>query len=490
MWEQWPEESRFGVQIFACLLTLERTDDARQVLEKIRVRKARYASDAQDELLRIAEALDGEEEAELERGEQMRRMKLRRRALTNHGSLLYLEGRLHLAQGNAEAALAVFDRMGAMQMHNRPSLLYARAEAELGLDRCNDAETTYRTILEIDPVNAQARLGLCRALLGQRRPRRALDQALAAIGLVYHNPQAHYLCGAANQWLGRVDDAIRAFETAVQQNTVFPEAHRRLARLYRSKRKDLHRAAEHQKAAVEARRRLRAFHQGREMPDRHAPLLPDRDVARLGFIGAPKPLPHLGADEIIVVSGLPRSGTSMMMQMLGAGGVEPLTDDVRAADAGNPRGYYEYESVKSIGTDHAWIEQAHGRVVKIVAPLLPRLPLGQRYRIVFMERALRDVINSQNTMLKRLNRRGADTGGDKLAATYLRQIEAVRTLLGHHADSIEVMSVDYEAALERPHDIALQLDRFLGGDLDRAARVKAVEPSLRHEHTEHRVPSK
>ena len=482
LWEQWPEESRFGVQLFTCMLTLARSDEARRVLDTLRARKTRYAKEAREELDRIAATLDAEADAEPDRAEQMRGRKLRGRARTNHGSLRYLEGRLHLAEGDAEAALACFDGVGEVQMHNRPSLLYARAEAQLGLERYPDAENTYAAMLDIDPVNPQARLGLCRALLGQRRPKRALDHALAAIGLVYHNPQAHYLCGVANQWLGRVDDAVRAFETAAGQNPVFPEAHRRLSRLYRVKRKDPHRAAAHQKAAAEARRRLRAFRQGRELPDRHAPLLSDREVARLGVIGEPRALPLMSADEIVVVSGLPRSGTSMMMQMLGAGGIEPLTDDVRAADASNPRGYYEFAAVKSIDKDHAWIEQARGRAVKIVAPLLPRLPLGHRYRIVFMERALPEVINSQHTMLERLGRSGAQTRTETLAATYLRQIEAVRELLTHHENMIEVMSVDYETALERPSDTAALLDAFLGGNLDREAVAKAVDPSLGHEH--------
>ncbi len=482
LWDQWPEESRFGVQLLTCMLTLERLDEAHRVLDMIRARKVRYAEQAREELRRIAEAQADEEDDELDRAEQTRRMRLRRRAQTNHGSLSYLEGRLYLAEGDAVKALASFERVGEVQMHNRPSLLYARAEAQLALERYADAEATYASMLDIDPVSAQARLGLCRALLGRRRPRRALEQALASIGLVYHNPQAHYLCGVANQWLGRVDDAVRAFEAAVAQNTVFPEAHRRLARLYRTKRKDPHRAAEHQKAAAEARRRLRAFRQGRDRPDRHAPLLPSRTVARLGAMGEPKALPPLSPDEIVIVSGLPRSGTSMMMQMLGAGGVEPLTDDARAADASNPRGYYEYAAVKSIAHDHAWIGQARGRAVKIVAPLLPRLPLGHRYRIIFMERDLRDVIQSQHTMLERLGRRGAEIGAEKLAATYLRQIEAVRELLTHHESTIEVMSVDYARALENPRDVAKQLDGFLGGGHDRAAMAAAIDPTLRHEH--------
>ena len=85
---------------------------------------------------------------------------------------------------------------------------------------------------------------------------------------------------------------------------------------------------------------------------------------------------HRGAaDPVIVVSGPPRSGTSLLMQMLEAGGVEPLRDDTRPADAGNPRGYYEFEAVKRLRHDHEWLQGAEGKLVKIVTPLLSMLPL-------------------------------------------------------------------------------------------------------------------
>src|SRR5215218_5083227 len=109
--------------------------------------------------------------------------------------------------------------------------------------------------------------------------------------------------------------------------------------------------------------------------------------------------------ELVVVSGLPRSGTSLMMQMLAAGGVPPLTDHIRVPDTDNPRGYFEFERVKQVKADAAWLPEARGRVVKMVSQLLYDLPPTERYRVVFMERDLDEVLESQEKMLARLGRR-------------------------------------------------------------------------------------
>src|SRR6516225_6850253 len=111
--------------------------------------------------------------------------------------------------------------------------------------------------------------------------------------------------------------------------------------------------------------------------------------------------------EIIVVSGLPRSGTSLMMQMLDKGGVEVITDNIRIADADNPKGYYEYEMVKKIGKDSSWLPSTRGKAFKMVSQLLYDLPAAETYRIIFMDRDLEETLFSQEKMLQRLGRQPA-----------------------------------------------------------------------------------
>src|SRR5262245_34520180 len=104
---------------------------------------------------------------------------------------------------------------------------------------------------------------------------------------------------------------------------------------------------------------------------------------------------------IVVVSGLPRSGTSLMMQMLQAGGMPLLTDDLRPADTNNPKGYWEYEPVKRLQQDNTWMHKAEGKAVKVISVLLQYLPPQHTYKIIFMQRPMQEVLASQTVMLER-----------------------------------------------------------------------------------------
>jgi hypothetical protein len=182
-------------------------------------------------------------------------------------------------------------------------------------------------------------------------------------------------------------------------------------------------------------------------------------------------------DFVTVVSGLPRSGTSMMMQMLAAGGLPALTDQVRAADADNPRGYYELEAVKHTRTDPSWLAQATGNVVKMVHLLLYDLPADRAYRVVLMRRDLREVIASQRVMLKRRGQTGAALSDDQLRQTFEGQMRKLEAWLAGQAH-VAWLPVPYAEVVARPAEWAGRLDPFLGGGLDTAAMAAAVDRVL------------
>ena len=335
----------------------------------------------------------------------------------------------------------------------------------------------------LDPVNAQAQLGLCRAYLGLKRPKKALDAASACVGLAYHNPLAHYHRALALRRLGRKDEAIASLQVALAQNPVFPAAHQLLAEIYRG-REQLAQAAEHRGYAEAARQRIDAFRAGRALPA-DADLKLDVDWQRAAGLcesAGPETLPPPGADTVVVVSGLPRSGTSMLMQMLRAGGLPVLSDGERAADASNPRGYWELEAVKRLAADpeKAWLREAGGKAVKVIAPLLPSLPQGTPYRILFMARPLGEILASQRAMLARAGKAAA-ANDRPLAAAYLKQIEQVRELLAACPADVQVLNVDYHRVLADPAAAAARVNAFLGGGLDEAAMAAAVAPQLHRE---------
>jgi hypothetical protein len=182
-------------------------------------------------------------------------------------------------------------------------------------------------------------------------------------------------------------------------------------------------------------------------------------------------------DFITIVSGLPRSGTSSMMQMLQAGGLPILSDGVRVADENNRRGYLEYEPVKRLRADRTWLPQARGQAVKIIHLLLRDLLLGTglRYRIVFMQRPVEEVLASQAAMLARDGKPAGDPV--VLAKAFESQLAQVHAWLANQAD-IAVLPVAYHDMLHDPMAAATAVDGFVDGGLDTAAMAAVVDPAL------------
>ena len=180
---------------------------------------------------------------------------------------------------------------------------------------------------------------------------------------------------------------------------------------------------------------------------------------------------------VTVVSGLPRSGTSMMMQMLAAGGMSVLTDEVRGADDDNTRGYLEFEPVKRTRQDASWLETAAGKAVKMVYMLLADLPVSHQYRVVFMQRALEEVLASQQVMLQRRGEKGADLPANKMADIFRRQLDDTRAWLARQSN-FDVLHVDYRAVIDDPLTQARRVAEFLDAQLDVEAMARSVDPQL------------
>ncbi len=182
---------------------------------------------------------------------------------------------------------------------------------------------------------------------------------------------------------------------------------------------------------------------------------------------------------IIVVSGLPRSGTSMMMQMLAAGGLEMVTDGVRQADTDNPQGYFELESVKTLAeaTDTAWLDAAHGHAIKIISNLLPYLPVGHTYNVLFMERNLQEVLSSQQQMLEHRDKPLDATADTAMETQYIRHLGQVKAWLREQSH-IDVLYIRHAEALADPRAVAERIQTFLGRTLHVEAMAAAVQPQL------------
>ena len=185
---------------------------------------------------------------------------------------------------------------------------------------------------------------------------------------------------------------------------------------------------------------------------------------------------------ITIVSGLPRSGTSMMMQAIEAGGIPALTDNIRQKDEDNPKGYYEFEPVKKTKDDPSWVPGARGKVVKMVYRLLYDLPDEYEYRVVFMRRNMDEVLISQKTMLERSGKQGASISDEKLAELFKAQLEQFDHWIAARKN-FSIISVDYKDMITSPKAQCERINNFLGGVLDIDASAATVDPSLYRNRT-------
>ena len=184
--------------------------------------------------------------------------------------------------------------------------------------------------------------------------------------------------------------------------------------------------------------------------------------------------------DIIVVSGLPRSGTSMMMRMLEAGGADLLKDDIRTADEDNPRGYFEFEPVKDLGKsdDTSWLSRASGKVIKIVSPLLQHLPLeGHSYKVLFMRRHLREILASQAKMLARRGEEHDPSGDDAMFHYFVKHIDEIQDYLSRNA-CFETEYFFFREMLSDPIEQARRINEFLGTNKDVELMASAVDSKL------------
>ncbi len=482
--QRWSEESRFGIALVHCLKSLDRISEARNRLEQVIESKKKTALEAEKELKSFLEVRKIESPQELEEEDRKKVTKLRAKAGVNLASLDLLMGSLLAAEDRPSEAMAHL-RRAEKRGHETVGLYLHMGETLLAMGKTTEAEASYRRVLEFDPDNAQGRLGLARVCLARKRSREAVEHALTAIGLEYQLPMAHYVLGVGLHRMGRIPEAVQALRMAVAQNPNFPQAYQRLAYIHQHRLKDEEQAEGFKREARQSSERLKRLRSGDVDPNstetidpayaaEHGSTVPDSSA---GGKQADS-LPGLG-ETVLVVSGLPRSGTSLMMQMLEAGGFPVLTDGKRRPDTGNPQGYFELEKVKTIARDNSWLSVAKGKAVKIVAPLpaylAPRIP----YRVIVMERDLKEIIRSQSRMIEYTGKPDSETACGRVEEVMRRQMSDLKRRLASFG--IPALYVNYRQSVLEPDTVAKQVNAFLDDACDPAAMASVVRPDLYRE---------
>ena len=523
-----PLEFRFGIQLCNCLNAMGRISELEQVIEHLNSSWRVAATEAKKKIREIAKIsrerrahwrelkkIDDENDdpdqprlaqvnAEgkpklFEEHERNAIRKLRGVARGNPQTLDFLAAVAAVSKNDFEGALEHLERAELTQSKN-PGFQFHVGNVYLGLNRLDDAERAFTKAMELDEYHANGLMGLCRTYLEKDQVDKALQLGRQAVGLKFHFPLGHYFYGCARQRSGDIEGAIQSLQTAIEQNPNFAEAHERLAKIYSKSETDLDLAKEHRTVASDLSADNREVSQEQssiELPTINAEefrnelpkVFEANDEHFLRCLGQAKRIDQLAVaqqeaipekmPDVIVVSGLPRSGTSMMMQMLVAAGLTPFTDDKRNADESNPKGYYEADLVKQLATHNSWVEQCDGKVVKVVAPLIHYLPQAANYKVIFMERDISEVLSSQESMLQRLDQDGGNIQQERLAMVYASQVRQAKSALRVHGH--QVLPLQYVDVLSDPEQAAAGLAEFLGVELELKQAVSVVDPNLYRE---------
>lgn len=368
--------------------------------------------------------------------------------------------------------------------------LSLRIEALLKLHRWEDCRQTCRTTLEVDPHNALAHIGLARSALHLDQPEEAMEHALAATGFQYGNPRGHFLLGVALVMQQQWEAATQALGIATRLAPHFYPAWRYLAMALRRlgkldaadgaliKLKLLR--AEHGKAERERTERVRQESAAR------VPALAAAGQRRIEEKREREAVSQsdMPADqEFVLVSGLPRSGTSLMMQMLRAGGMELMCDGRREADIDNPEGYWEWEDIKNLPKRPLLIEQAHGKATKVVSALLPALPQKHKFKIIFMTRPVQEIVASQWKMLEHKGTHPKTEREHLETAQQKHALEVLEVLRKHKR--VSLLEVDYPELVRDPQAGASRIADFLGAERlpKRSAMPDVVKPQLHRQRS-------
>lgn len=529
LYRDYPVELRFGIKLASALQSLGDYHGLRNLLENMSNRWREAALLARKHLKEVDELTNerqklwdefkklddaNADEAEVSKlakvdrrgkpvlfsdDEMLLIRKLRSIAKVNPQSIAYLSSTAAAGSGDFEGALAFLTKAQSAN-RGQPSFHFHRGNILTSLGRFEEAEESLLRGLAIDESHPDCLMALARCRVEMGRDQDALKDAQKAIALQYHFPLAHYYAGVSHRSMGEFDQAAACFKIAISQNPNFKEAFTGLAELHETHLKDDALASEYRTAERELKNNSPDPDEGTtpfefdpvttEQISEHLPSIHDHAnqeglepaLANTAPENVPNGDDSVSKPQVIIVSGLPRSGTSMMMQMLAAGGVPIFTDGQRVPDENNPKGYYEVDLAKGLAKKNSWVHDCDGKCVKVVAPLIGYLPSSVDYRVIYMKRPVQEIIRSQANMLERLGKESSDMTDEQIAKVMVDDAHRALGLLSMHQN--KVLKIDYAESIADPQATAAAIASFLRMDLDESAMAAAVDPKLHREKSD------
>ena len=335
-----------------------------------------------------------------------------------NGAVYFQRGLLAMSLNSIDEAMQQFERLEeagikSAQLYNEIARTY------LVTGSLDNALTYFEKGLAIDTNNTTALTGMAQVMVEKGEHQKALAVLENSLGLLFFQPRAHFLMALISYHNGDKETSEKALRICLDQAPKHAAARKLLSRI---------RGTEDEQAR----------------------------------------------DPVIVVSGWPRSGTSMMMRMLKEAGLPLYIDETRTADSFNPDGYFEHEAVKKIGENQDWIAEARGKAVKVVYPLLRYLPASENYLVIAMKRPLTDVVASQEVMKGRQREKVMNNFPFQMALNLQKEEERIERWLDSQPH-MEVANVDFKNCIEEPERILQELAEFLHRELNISRAVKVPQ---------------
>lgn len=517
LWESWPFEHRFGIQLIHCLSGLKRWDEHSVAIDQLRKNSHQGRDWAKEQYSKIqtewkdicnkkqlfeeyqkqkgfnqqeAFVSDGEDQLPVFTQEEnyrfkvlfaeVRKLERLTQPLDHTIEWLLIQRAMHNGDCvGLEARLTPY--IDLCQKHPSAELLTMLGRCFLLLGETDRAKKYFSELDRLDDENVEANIGLAEVFLNKQQWELSVERAVTAIELRFNELRGHLLLSKGLEGMGELQYALDALDNAIR---LFPHTayiHEEKIRLL----KKLNRLDDVLSEQEELNRIARTL-SGQDHDSSIATFIENKDIRRkeLGLVSDERCVEGNRNEDaskcITIVSGLPRSGTSLIMQMLSGIGMPIVSDNIRVPDDNNPLGYFEDKRVMGLANNSDWIADANGKAIKVVAPLLKYLPSGQSYRVIFMDRDLRSVVQSQRKMLERSNRQGATTSDTALISMYILQILEIEKMLAARSE-FDVLFVDYDDLVEHPQTAVLRIGNWLGLSEESARSMcKVIRPDFRH----------
>ena len=499
LYQRWPMEHRFGFRLTTCYKAQGRIEELREVSQTLIQRRLEEAGAAIAELDALKLDDPESQKAEKERVDALsdtekrkfwrERRELLGRARPNLFAIRYIEAFADLAEKKYDAALEKLAELDEDFGVKKKALLL-RGDVYLKKRDWAQAKLAYEKVLEIDAETSGPYLGLTRVAFAEKNLPAAIENSKKAIGLLYYQPVAHYLLGVALYRAGDWQAAEKAFLDSNKQAPLMVRNYRMLRKIASECHHDPGQALRYQVLAGEALQRQQVEREKKQAAIEQSFGSTTQSQA-VPLELHPEKLVGVAESEITtVVTGLPRSGTSLVMQILQAAGISPNSDENRQADESNPAGYFEDDRVTRLRDPkhgRRWLGETKGKSVKVVAPLLPNLPLnikgdsGQKepmnYRVILIDRDMDEILDSQTKMLERMDRApDASNQPASLATAYRNQLNAAQNWLVQR--NIPALRIEHRELLTNPDATIEQLAQFLNRPELVGAMRSTIRPDL------------